>query len=81
MRFIKELEQELQIDLMDKMNVSFKDGENINIVKLPQFQEFAKEEKVTSKTTVFNNMVNTKHDFENKWEVPANESWHGRFLV
>ena len=80
-RFIKELEQELSVDLMDKMNVSFKDGENINIVKLPQFQEFAKEEKVTLQTIVFNNMVATKQDFENKWEVPANESWHSRFLA
>jgi len=80
-RFIKEIEQELKVDLMDKMNVSFKDGDNINIVKLPQFQEFATAKKITSKTTVFNNMVNTKFDFENKWEVPANESWHNRFLA
>jgi len=26
-------------------------------------------------------MVATKEDFENKWEVPARESWHKRFLV
>ncbi len=80
-RFIKEVEQELKIDLMDKMNVSFKDGENVNIVKLPQFQEFAVAKKITPETIVFNNMVNTKHDFENKWEIPANESWHSRFLA
>lgn len=80
-RFIKEVEQELKIDLMDKMNVSFKDGENVNIVKLPQFQEFATAKKITPETIVFNNMVNTKHDFENKWEIPANESWHSRFLA
>jgi len=80
-RFVKEVEQELGIDLMDKMNVSFKDGENINIVKLAQFQEFAKAQKITSNTIVFNNMVATKQDFETKWEVPANESWHARFLA
>ncbi|RSC93833.1 ABC transporter ATPase [Tenacibaculum singaporense] len=80
-RFIQELEKELELDLMDKMNVSFKDGDNINIVKLPEFQNFAKEQKITAETVVFNNMVNTKEDFEKKWEVPANESWHARFLV
>ncbi|KAF9658155.1 ABC transporter ATPase [Tenacibaculum sp. ZH5_bin.1] len=80
-RFIKELEKELELDLMDKMNISFKDGDNINIVKLPEFQNFAKEQKITAKTVVFNNMVNTKEDFETKWEVPANQSWHARFLV
>ena len=80
-RFVKEVEQELGVDLMDKLNVSFKDGENINIVKLAQFQEFAKAQKITSNTIVFNNMVATKQDFETKWEVPANESWHARFLA
>ncbi|MHC9087124.1 ABC transporter ATPase [Tenacibaculum sp. IMCC1] len=80
-RFIQELEKELELDLMNKMNVSFKDGDNINIVKLPEFQNFAKEQKITAETVVFNNMVNTKGDFETKWEVPANQSWHARFLV
>ncbi len=80
-RFIKSLEEELTIDLMDKLNVSFKDGDRINIVKLSDFQEFAKEKKINSETVVFNNMVNTKEEFENKWEVSAKESWHNRFLV
>ena len=80
-RFIKEVEDLLNVDLMDKMNVSFKDGENINIVKLPDFQNFAKEEKITASTVVFNNMVNTKTDLVTKWEVPAKDSWHSRFLA
>lgn len=80
-RFIQQLEKELQLDLMNKMNVSFKDNEAINLVKLSDFQKFAKERKITSETIVFNNMVNTKEDFENNWEVPANQSWHKRFLV
>ncbi len=80
-RFIQELEKELKLDLMDKMNVSFKDGKNINIVKLSDFKDFAKAKKVTADTVVFNNMVATKEDFETKWEVPASQSWHVRFLV
>ncbi|CAM1357908.1 conserved hypothetical protein [Tenacibaculum sediminilitoris] len=80
-RFVQELEKELDLDLMNKMNISFKDGNNINIVKLSDFQHFAKKQKITAETVVFNNMVNTKEDFETKWEVPANQSWHARFLV
>ncbi len=79
-RFIKELEQKLTIDLTNKMNVSFKDGERINIVKLPTFQDFVKEGKINENTVVFNNMVSTKKDFENNWEVSAKDSWHNRFL-
>ena len=80
-RFVKEVEQTLSVDLMNKMNISFKDGDNINIVKLPDFQKFAKEQKITSDTIVFNNMVNTKLEVKTKWEVPAKDSWHSRFLA
>jgi len=80
-RFIQELEKELQLDLMNKMNVTFKDNDTVNLVKLSDFQRFAKERKISEETIVFNNMVNTKEDFEKKWEVPAKESWHKRFLV
>lgn len=80
-RFVQELEKELDLDLMNKMNVSFKNDENINTVKLSDFQKFAKENKITSETIVFNNLVATKEDFETKWEVPAKLSWHKRFLV
>jgi hypothetical protein len=80
-RFVQALEKKLNVDLMDKMNISFKDQENINIVKMPVFREFAKAQKITPETIVFNNMVATKEEVEIKWEVPANESWHKRFLV
>lgn len=80
-RFIQELEKELQLDLMDKMNITFKDNDQINVVKLSDFQRFAKEQKVTSETIVFNNMVTTKIELENNWEIPAKQSWHKRFLV
>ncbi|UAM96683.1 ABC transporter ATPase [Polaribacter litorisediminis] len=80
-RFVQELEKDLQLDLMNKMNITFKDNNNINVLKLSDFQHFAKEKKITEETIVFNNMVNTKQEFENNWEVPAKESWHKRFLV
>lgn len=80
-RFIQELEKELKLDLMDKMKITFKDNDTINLVKLSDFQKYAKEQKVTSETIVFNNMVSTKADFESNWEIPAKESWHKRFLV
>ena len=80
-RFIQKLEQELKIDLMNKMNITFKDDAHINLVKLTDFQRFAAAQRINSETIVFNNMVNTKADFENNWEVPAKQSWHKRFLV
>ena len=80
-RFVQELEKSFQVDMMNKINVSFKDGDNINIVKMNDFKEFAKANKITQETIVFNNMVTTKQELETQWEVTANNSWHKRFLV
>ncbi len=79
-RFVKKIEELFSVDLMNKLNVSFKDGENINIVSLSEFQNYAKADKITGNTVVFNNMVQTKGDLDTKWEVPAKESWHQRFV-
>ncbi|MEI6865830.1 ABC transporter ATPase [Flavicella sp.] len=79
-RFVKKIESQLSIDLMNKLNISFKDGENINIVSLAEFQNYVKEGEITAETIVFNNMVKTKGEIELKWEVPAKDSWHQKFL-
>jgi hypothetical protein len=47
-RFIQQLENELQLDLMNKMNITFKDNDNINLVKLADFKRFVNDKKITS---------------------------------
>ena len=78
--FIQQLEKEYNIDLMDKMNVSYKQGEYIAYKSLTDFRKMAKDKAVSKKTIVFNNLVNTIAEFKENWEVPASESWHNRFL-
>ena len=78
--FIQQLEKEFNVDLMNKMNTAFKVGENINIVSLANFQNFVKEGKISEDTTVFNNMIQLKTEFDSNWEVPASQSWHKRFF-
>jgi len=78
--FIQQLEKEYNVDLMDKMNVSYKQGEYVAYKDLKAFRKMAKDRAVTGNTIVFNNLVATKAEFLENWEVPARESWHGRFL-
>ena len=79
--FVQALQDKLKVDMMDKMNVSFKVGEHINIAKLNEFRAFAKSKKINTKTLVFNNMIATKQELEEQWEIPAEQSWHKKFLV
>ena len=78
--FIMQLEKEYNIDLMDKMNVSYKQGEFIAYKPLIEFKKMAKDRAVSKKTIVFNNLVANKAEYLENWEVPAEESWHNRFL-
>lgn len=78
--FIQELEKEYNVDLMDKMNVSYKQGEFVAHKSLLDFKKMAKQKAVSKKTIVFNNLVANIAEFKDNWEVPASESWHSRFM-
>lgn len=79
-RFIQALEQDYNVDLMDKMNVSYKQGDFIAYKSLLDFKKMAKDRAVSKNTIVFNNLVTNIAEFNENWEVPASESWHSRFL-
>jgi hypothetical protein len=78
--FIQSLEQNYKVDLLDKMNVSYKHGEYIAFKPLIDFKKMVKQKAVNANTIVFNNLVATKQEFEEYWEVPLKDSWHSRFL-
>ncbi|GFZ84757.1 hypothetical protein GCM10011531_14580 [Aquaticitalea lipolytica] len=78
--FIQQLEKDYNVDLMDKMNVSYKQGDFIAYKTLIDFKKMAKDKAVSKNTIVFNNLVTNIAELNENWEVPASESWHSRFL-
>lgn len=78
--FIQQLEKDYHVDLLDKMNVSYKQGDFIAYKSLLDFKKMAKDKAVSKQTIVFNNLVNNIAEFKENWEVPASESWHARFM-
>jgi hypothetical protein len=79
-RFIQGLEEKYNVDLMDKMNVSYKQGDFIAYKPLKDFRKMARDKAVSRNTIVFNNLVTNIAEFNENWEVPASDSWHNRFL-
>ena len=78
--FIQGLEKKYDVDLLDKMNVTFKQGDHIAHKTLMDFKKMVKDKSVTENTIVFNNLVNNIEEFNESWEVPAIDSWHSRFF-
>lgn len=71
---IKAIASKYNIDFFNRMNIAFLDGELTKVLPLEQFKS-----QLTSQTVVYDNLVNTKSQYENKWKVPLSESWLARF--
>ena len=78
--FIQQLETTFKVDLLDKLNVSYKQGDYIAYKPLNEFKKMVKDKAVSKNTIVFNHLVQTKAEYLDFWEVPASESWHARFF-
>ncbi|QVY65222.1 ABC transporter ATPase [Polaribacter sp. Q13] len=78
--FILGLQQEYEVELLDKMNACFKQGEFVQYKDLKDFKKLLKNKAVTAKSIIFDNLITTKVDFDNNWEIPIEESWYNRYL-
>lgn len=74
--FILVLQLEHEVELLDKMNVCFKQGEHVQYKDLKTFKSLIKGKAVNKKSIVFDNLVTTKSEFEDFWEIPVTESWY-----
>lgn len=79
-RFIKEIEKAYKIDLFDRLNLAYEENGEVNTTRMNEFQEGLAEGKFDETTIVFNNLVETKGDFDTKWKVQVRDSWHAQLV-
>jgi len=78
--FIKGLESNFNLELMDRKLVAYKDCERTSTIPFDQLEEALEKGHLSRDSIVFNNLVRTKKEFDEAWEVPLRESWHARML-
>jgi len=74
--FMKQIEQHFNINLFDRFNLAYRDGEEIISLPRHAFEDMIKQGKINTETIVYNNMVQNLTELETKWEVPFKNSWH-----
>jgi hypothetical protein len=74
--FMKQIEQHYNINLFDRFNLAYRDGNEVLSAPRVQFEELIKQGTINQDTTVFNNLVQTLAELNTKWEVPFKNSWH-----
>lgn len=78
--FVQGLENEFSIVLLDKVNVCFKQGEYVQLKEVKDFKKLIKNKGVSKNTIVFDLLINTKDEYEQFFEVPAQDSWVSHFF-
>ena len=74
--FIKHLEQQFNINLLDRFNLAYREGNEVLSAPRHDFENMLKQGSINTNTIVFNNMVQNLKELQTKWEVPFKDSWH-----
>ncbi|WP_186753694.1 hypothetical protein [Echinicola salinicaeni] len=77
---LRELDQVLKVNLLDQGKVSFVYQDDITISSLGDIKSYILSGILTSNSKVFNPIIQKKEDLQNKWLIPASESWLNRYF-
>ena len=78
--FIKNLQSILKVNFLNRLDVAYKIGNEINSISLLEFQTMIRENKLSKDSIIYNNMIDTKKLYLNNWETTIENSWHKKFL-
>ncbi len=80
-RLMKNVEQDLGIDLFNRQTLAFIVNEIIQLIPLSQFQNAIENDIISPDNLYFNNTVQTKKELEQNWIVPIKKSWLAKKLA
>ena len=79
--WISTLGRDLHIDFLDRMQIAYKDEQNVvRILPMNEFEQLAANGQIESSALVFNNLVFNGKELKSAWNIPASDSWHNRFF-
>ena len=78
--FLKDLQAQYGVDLFDRMQFSYLDGEDVKTVPKEVFAKLYAEGSIHDDTPVFDTLVSNKGDFDSDFIKPLGKSWHKRFV-
>ena len=80
-KLMKQLEQEIEVEFVNRMIQAYKKDNKVEVVHLNDFSTLLANNEINENTIVFNNTITTKAEFDAKWQVPLKNSWHKQLLV
>ncbi len=78
--FIKQIETEFNVELLNRLLVAYKTGEEISIVHASKIRELLQTESINENTIVYNTAVSSQNEFQN-WEQSLKSTWLSKYLI
>ena len=78
--FVRLLEDELKINLLDKSKIAFLKDDEVVLENLSSIKSKIESEDIEADSLVFNNMATDKAQFDTNWIISAANSWMGRYF-
>ena len=79
-RTFKKLGAELGVDFFDRTQVAFLISDEVLLMPISDLKNKLSDGVWTRETIVFNNLIASKGELNNFWQVPASATWLKRFL-
>ena len=81
MRAVQSIQNQYNINLLDRLNVAILDNSGVSVYHKDDLVNEINSGKISKDTFLFDNLVNTKYQFEKEWLKTVNTSWLNRFLA
>ena len=75
-RFLQQLASHYEVDLFDRLTFAYQLNDEVKTTHRDEFAALYQSGQITDDTLVYDNLVTTKEDFENRWMKPLKDSWH-----
>jgi hypothetical protein len=80
-RVIKELGSSLNVDFFNRLAIAYENQQGkLEIVSMTAFKALISSNQVNYDTIVFNNLVASKEEFDQKWRTNVGQSWHANLF-
>jgi hypothetical protein len=80
-RFVKELEQLYDIELLNRLLVAYEHGDDVSVVKQSQLSELLASGLINEHTIVYNNTITNSIELTTNWRVPLIQTWLSKYIT
>ncbi|MDX5437440.1 MAG: hypothetical protein LPK03_09620 [Pontibacter sp.] len=79
-RFVRELEQRLNVSFFDRTQLAFLKEGQVELVSMPQLKSSVAAGEIDKNTLYFDTLITNYGELQQAWPRPAGDSWLSRYF-